>query len=158
YADNKCPSSQNWQERRKYTEKRPLLSVVHDAHQAEVDLLSPSEKYDLLLGQMAAPLTESNWNEGRSCYDRDGSVETWMGICHGWSPASYMLPRPKRVVTIPSADKRFTIRFFPSDLKALGSLLWASARTPTRFIGGRCNDKQPKTDANGRVLSDACFD
>jgi hypothetical protein len=158
YADPKSPTSQNWQERRKFTEARPLLQVVRDARQAEVDLLSPSEKYDLLLGQMTAPLTESMWSQGRSYFERSGSVETWMGICHGWAPAAFMLPRPTKLVTLPSADKRFTIRFFPADLKALGSLLWAAARTPTRFIGGRCNDKGPKLDANGRVLSDDCFD
>jgi len=123
-----------------------------------VDLLSPSEKYDLLLGHVQAPLTEAMWNQGRAYFDRDGRVETWMGICHGWSPASFMLPRPRQTIVLPSADRRFNIRFFPSDLKALGSLLWASTKPPTRFIGGRCNDKQPKADPNGRVLSPDCFD
>ena len=158
YADPRSPTSQNWQERRKHTEARPLLSIVRDAQQAEVDLLSPSEKYDLLIGQMTAPLTESMWNQGRGYFERSGSVETWMGICHGWAPASFMLPRPTRVVTLPSADKRFQLHFFPADIKALGSLLWASSRTPTRFIGGRCNDSKPAADANGRVQSDDCFD
>lgn len=158
YADKRSPSTQDWRECRKYSEARTLLDIIRDAKQDEVDLLSPSEKYDLLLGHVNAPLTATMWDQGRSYYERDGAVELWMGICHGWAPASFMLPRPKRVIELPSADSRFKIRFFPSDLKALGSLLWAMTRPPMRFIGGRCNDKQPKTDANGRVLSDACFD
>jgi hypothetical protein len=158
YADEEGPDAQDWQERRRYTESRPLLDIVHNAVQAEIDNLSPSEKYDLLLGHVQAPLTEAMWNQGRTYFERSGTVELWMGICHGWAPASFMLPRPRRVVELPSADPRFKIRFFPSDIKALGSLLWASTNPPTRFIGGRCNDKQPKLDENGRVISDAGFD
>jgi len=49
-------------------------------------------------------------------------VETWMGICHGWAPASYMLARPRRTLSLKSPDG-VLIRFFPSDVKALASLL-----------------------------------
>ncbi len=158
YADSKNPRTQNWQELRNYHQSRTLRAVSDTGTQKEVDLLSPAEKYDLLLGHLDGPLTDAMWEQGRAYFERDGAVETWMGICHGWSPASFMLPRPQRVVNLPSADGRFNIRFFPSDLKGLGSLLWAMTRPPTRFIGGRCNDKKPKTDANGRVKSEACFD
>ena len=49
--------------------------------------------------------------------------------------------------------------FYQSDIKALSSLLWANAASATRFIGGRCNDKDPAADAiTGRVKSADCFD
>lgn len=69
-----------------------------------------------------------------------------------------MLPRPRKVVTVLAADGKTKVRFYPSDVKALASLLWANAGTPTRFIGGRCGEKSPKTDENGRLLSPAAFD
>jgi len=98
------------------------------------------------------------WADGKSFYDATGSVETWMGICHGWSPAAYMLARPKRSITIVTPDN-IPIKFFPSDIKALGSLLWANMPARTRFIGGRCNDKNPAMDqSTGRVVSAQCFD
>jgi hypothetical protein len=81
-----------------------------------------------------------------------------MGICHGWAPAAYMLPRPARAVTLPSFDGSQEIKFYPSDIKALASYIWARANPPTRFIGGRCHDKDPKRDSVGRIVSANCFD
>ena len=66
-------------------------------------------------------------------------------------------PRPAKPATLPGVSGG-KITFYPADIKALASLLWASASTVTRFIGGRCNDKNPATDANGRVISAKAFD
>lgn len=120
--------------------------------------LSPSEKYDLLIGDRNYSLTKQSWNEGYPYYKQYNKVENWMGICHGWAPAAYMLPRPVKSVVVKSTDGK-EIKFRPSDIKALGSLLWAKTRNSTRFIGGRCNDKDPDKDPNsGRVKSQDCFD
>jgi hypothetical protein len=70
-----------------------------------------------------------------------------------------MLPRPKKSVTVPAADGKTSITFYPSDIKALATLLWAKVRTETGFIGGRCNDKDPARDPQtGRIISQNCFD
>lgn len=38
-------------------------------------------------------------------------------------------------------------------------MLWANVRTRARFIGGRCNDREPATDpGTGRVIAGDCFD
>jgi hypothetical protein len=69
-----------------------------------------------------------------------------------------MLARPTGSVTLSTPDN-IPITFYPSDIKSLATLLWANINTPSRFIGGRCNDKEPATDpANGRNVSDDCFD
>ena len=52
-------------------------------------LLSPAEKYDLLVGDANYGLTKQMWNAGKGYHDRYGSVESWMGYCHGWAPAAY---------------------------------------------------------------------
>jgi hypothetical protein len=98
------------------------------------------------------------WAEGQRIQSSSGSVAAWMGICHGWAPASYMLPRPTNAVTVLAADGQTQITFYPSDIKALASLLWARVPSATRFIGGRCNITNPARDANGRLLDQAAFD
>ncbi len=116
--------------------------------------LSPAEKYDLLLSDSNFSLTNTILNEVRSY----GTFEGWEGICHGWAPAAYMYNRPTRSVKLANAGG-LEITFYPSDIKALSSLLWANLSYPTKFIGGRCNQKNPQQDpTNGRILSQECFD
>jgi hypothetical protein len=157
YADPKFPGSEDWQANQEYIHQHPAAKIVSEGG-AGIDLLSPAEKYDLLVGDSTGRLTAAMWAEGEEYYRDSGKVETWMGICHGWSPASFMLPRANKPVTVPVMNGDAKVAFYPADIKALASLLWAQADTVTRFIGGRCNDKNPKTDANGRVLSAEAFD
>ena len=121
-------------------------------------LLSPAEKYDLLVGDKDFTLTNTMFLEGKGYYDRNGEVESWMGICHGWAAAAYMLPRPKQVVWVKSFDGKHDIPFYPADIKSLGSLLYAKNQYQSNFIGGRCNAKDPQKDENGRVIDQQCFD
>lgn len=123
----------------------------------DINLLSPAEKYDMLVGDQNYTLTNYMLNRPRG-FASGGKVAAWMGICHGWAPASYMLPRPVESITVTAADGVTDITFRPTDLKALGSQLWATGSQSTKFIGGRCNIKNPKTDRNGRILDQKCFD
>ncbi len=122
-----------------------------------INILSPSEKYDLLLGDSNYTLTKKMMNEGKYYYESAGKVEPWMGICHGWAPAAYMLDRATSVVTVKSVNG-IDIPFYPSDIKSLATLLWANVPVYTKFSGGRCNTKEPKKDSNGRILDAQCFD
>lgn len=140
-----------------------------------LDYLSPSEKYDILVSGVAGYtrykelkgfdqpylLTERMWQDGEYYWTPEKPVETWMGICHGWAPAAYMLDRPTKSIEVLAVDGT-AIKFFPSDLKSLGSLLWAKVAPGSRFVGGRCNDKAGETvsvdDENGRVKGQKCFD
>jgi hypothetical protein len=36
--------------------------------------------------------------------------------------------------------------------------MWAQNQYDSRFVGGRCNVKKPKTDENGRIIEQDCFD
>jgi len=157
YADDDFPASDDWKENHQYVAQKPAAKVVAAADQAAIDALSPSEKYDLLVGDAAFSLTRSMWADGQTYYERAGTVETWMGICHGWAPASFMLARPRRTVTVRS-PAGVVLRFFPADIKALASLLWASAAPAMRFCGARCEEKDPEKDESGRALSAAAFD
>ena len=121
--------------------------------------LSPAEKYDILVGDSNFTFTRSMLSTGQSYYNRAGYVETWMGICHGWAPASYMLPRPIKTIEVTAVDGYTKVKFRPSDLKSLASQLWATGQQQTKIIGGRCNKKNPRTDRRtGRILDQECFD
>jgi hypothetical protein len=158
YADPGFPNSADWSVNYNYVKTHPAAAILASGNTAAINNLSPSEKYDILVGDSSYSLTKRMWAEGKAIYDSRGSVETWMGICHGWAPASYMLPRPTNAVTVTAADGHTQITFYPSDIKALASLLWARVPAPVKFIGGRCNVSNPGRDANGRLLDQAAFD
>lgn len=154
YADpNK--NSGDWKAHTDYVREIPADTFIESGM---IDILSPAEKYDLLVGDKNFSLTKKMMDEGRYYYESQGKVESWMGICHGWAPAAYMLDRPTNIVTVKSATG-LEIPFYPSDIKSLGSLLWANVRTYTKFSGGRCNTKDPKKDSqSGRIVDQECFD
>jgi len=91
-------------------------------------------------------------------------MATWEGICHGWSTAAGIVPRPRRTVTFTLDDGR-KLKFYPADIKGLIAYLWANSliqdgrwydNNGTPQGGGilmqglRCNEKKPKKDEWGR--------
>lgn len=89
----------------------------------------------------------------------------WEGICHGWSTAAGVIPRPTGTATFILPNGR-RLNFYPSDIKGLVSLTWANSiiqdslivdgRTDQVSGGGvimqglRCNDDSAETDEWGR--------
>lgn len=100
-------------------------------------LLSPAEKYDLVVGDPEMGLTKYSWELGEKNIGLGGKVPTWRGICDGWSSASQKMPRPNKSVVLKS-PYGLPITFYPEDIKALGSLLYARAQKKVIFLGKRC--------------------
>ncbi|MGZ3698292.1 MAG: hypothetical protein ACXWP5_09175 [Bdellovibrionota bacterium] len=149
YGDPEFPNSFDWKENSVY--------LSNPQNSCSVDQLSPAEKYDLLVGDSRQTLTHAMLKEGQGYYNNHGKVEAWMGICHGWAPASYMAGRPAKTLEALAEDGRTRIHFFPSDIKALTSLLWAKGQFENRFIGERCDNQNPPMDENGRITDPACY-
>ncbi|MEQ1876920.1 MAG: hypothetical protein ABL958_09765 [Bdellovibrionia bacterium] len=142
-----------------YANQNHFLDIFNTGDQAKINQLSAAEKYDLLTGDSNAGLTNHVWSEGKRIYEQHGgNMERWMGYCHGWAPASYMLARPSRALEVTSFDGNRKVKFYPAELKGLASFLWAVSGFESRFIGGRCNAKKPETDEVGRVLDPNCVD
>lgn len=159
YADASFARSEKWERNQASVTGKNSLQAIYDSQDSSsIDNLSPSEKYDLLVGDAHGTMTQAMWAEGQYFFNEYGSVENWMGICHGWAPASYLVPRPSKTVELTAADGTTRLKFYPADIKALASLLWAKAQPDSRIIGWRCDDKSPRTDGNGRVISQVCFD
>jgi len=123
---------------------------------------SPSEKYDLLVGDYNFTLTNKMKQEGNYVVkDEDGDVPEWMGICHGWAPASYLYKAPVKAAKVMAADGKTMIEFLPDDIKALATLFWAETRYKTRFMGGRCKytdiKEIPSDPETGIWEEDTCY-
>ena len=140
-----------------------------EQRQQKLDMYSPAEKYDLLVGSSDFTLTNQAKQQGHKYADEDGAVAAWMGICHGWAIAAYASPRPAQSIAVKAVDGKTTVNFYPDDLRALVSLKWAAASSWNGlFIGGRCNVSQHADDddeqrlnvdaESGRVLDAECFD
>lgn len=156
--ENPPNNDDDWKYNREYVLKNPANTYLTNER---INLLSPAEKYDLLIGDDTFKLTEKVWKEGERFYNSAKKVETWMGICHGWAPASFMVPRPLKSIKVISADGKYTITFYPSDIKALWSQLWANISFRASLVGGRCELKASdikKDPASGRILPQECFD
>lgn len=137
----------------------------------EISALSPSEKYDILVGDKDFTLTREVWDGILQEASKTRFMAIWSGICNGWASAAVNLPRPasKVVVTSPQGKK---VTFYPDDIKALTSLLWAHSFLKTTkdlqptdtqpedvvFYGNRCNKKRPKHDRSGRTLEQTEYD
>lgn len=105
-----------------------------------------------------------NDTEYRYWREKGGTLAYWSGICDGWGPASLYLPRPSKPVTLTGALGH-QITFYPDDIKALGSYLFAKTNTDYmstmnyRFAGRKCDEKgKPETDDKGYVKDIRCND
>jgi hypothetical protein len=124
-----------WDKFKEMRDKFPIYT-----YEGKEKLLSPAEKYDLLIGDEQMSLTKYSWELGEKIAGVSGKVPTWRGVCDGWASAAQMMPRPKRSVTL-SAPNGVSLTFFPEDIKALGSLLYARAQENVIFLGKRCRSQ-----------------
>lgn len=155
YADPGFPN--DWDARYEYVTQRSAAAILAAQNPDHIDSLSPVEKYDLLLRDDRGSLTAAMWAEGREMRERGLNIPAWAGICDGWAAASIMVPRPQKAVMFRAATGQ-EVTLYPSDIKALLSLLWARGDAPVRHLGGRCNDVYPTKDEAGRLSSPPCFD
>lgn len=153
--------------------KAKVHPKIYELDEKDLAKLSPSEKYDLLLGDTNFDLTNRVWNyvqtygekkswgfltsidmpAGYKIPDNSSSMATWEGICHGWAVAAGHTPRPEKTVwvTLPNGKK---MPFYPNDIKALISIMWANSTIQDAVIveGLRCNQKRPDKDEHGRFI------
>lgn len=95
----------------------PTQEQVKSMTPEEIAMLSPSEKFDILLGRYDYPLKVVV--DGQS----NPKADSWAGICHGWAPATLHHAEPA-AKTIQN-DEGITIPFGSADIKALLSYYYA---------------------------------
>ena len=156
YADVNFPNSKNFEDNFNYITEHSAATIAASADQIAIDQLSPSEKYDLLLGDANWTLTNYSWEQGQRYLSESGFIPHWMGICHGWSAAAHMNVAISHKPIVVESVNHIRITFYPSDIKALQSMLWANASPVTRFIGTKCKVNNPERNSIGRVIDPDC--
>ncbi len=125
---------------------------LFDMSEDEIALLSPAEKYDLLVGNYQYTLTY------RIQAQNGANESAWAGLCHGWTPASMHYEEPQPVVmynpdglVIPfgSADIKALLTYFDgevvrNDRYPAASVPWA---TSPRVMGSLCLNDDPHNEA-----------
>lgn len=150
YADSRFPTDAPWE-----TISNHLLSSIG---RTPLNQLSPSEKYDLLLGDSNFTLTRTMIKNATN-EARNGTIEFWIGYCTGWANAAMMMPRPRHSVVLTARGTKTQIEFRPDDIKALGALLWSTGSFPARTSGNLCRENPVQRDPiTDRPLNPLCRD
>ncbi len=126
----------------------------------DIAKLSPAEKFDLYMDRYDFPLTKQEQEKMLEAVDeKTKKIPSWFGLCHGLAPASLMEPEPGPVLKVKN-KKGLEIPFYPSDIKALMTYIYANAGGTDRFIGVRCQteDHELKVDSRGRIAAPECRD
>ncbi|MBK9294502.1 MAG: hypothetical protein IPM57_08665 [Oligoflexia bacterium] len=153
YADPAYPKSKDWQQNYSSFVSSPTSSLISAGRYHH---LSPAEKYDFLVGDYNFTLTQSMWRKVQNYASTNGVIPSWAGICHGWAPASLVYDEPVRSVTLTAANGA-SIKFNPTDIKALASQLWAE-ESKVNFIGKKCKVSSPARNSIGEVDKQECED
>ncbi len=110
--------------------------------EAQLNQLSPAEKYDVLLGRYDYPTVQ---NEMRRAHP---SHPKWFGLCHAVAAVTALYQEPQsQMVSIPlvNGGKRQMI-FYSSDIKALLALsVDQTSATYAPYIGQRCHPGAPNS-------------
>lgn len=156
YSDSSFPKSKFFMDNYNYFLARPPEALLAAGN---LNQLSPAEKYDLLVGDRNWTLTKAMWQKGLSDLATDGGVATWTGICHGWAGATHMgVKQPQNAVTATDVTGTYSILFYPDDIAALLSFLWADSSPEAVKAGNRCKQGVVTKDPYNRPLDPACLD
>ncbi|MFI5391316.1 MAG: ankyrin repeat domain-containing protein [Bacteriovoracales bacterium] len=119
----------------------------------KLSCLSPSEKFDLLMGDKKWTLTNYERNrteimktiQGSAEYDPKFKIPGWEGICHAWAPASIAYEEPSPGLL--RNPEGVVVPFGSADIKALlafgihlESPIIPQLRKTTMFAGTRCSE------------------
>lgn len=154
FADSNFLKKSYWEDRFEYIKSNPPSNYIA---KEKIFALSPSEKIELLIGDTEGNLTAYMWRRGKDILDRFGQIASWIGLCDGLALASTNFPFPKKSVNIWSFDGKYKIKFFPEDIKSLGTLLWKQGSYSYKIIGERCDEQLPEISENGRYTTNTCF-
>ncbi len=141
YVDRNFVKLPTFQSRIQYIQNNPMSEIARSRSRDAAnlrDMLSPAEKYDLLVGDLTSSLARSQWRIAESQH-RNGGIGEWMGLCDGSAAATFITREPTRNIVLKDPIYGRDIRFFAADVKALASLLYSEFVVAVPVVGGRCN-------------------
>jgi hypothetical protein len=110
----------------------PNQAEVSSMNQADLNLLSPAEKFDILRGEYDLPIAKDLKKGDPSKSD------WWKGLCNGWTVSSLNFAEPKAIVyTSPVTGQ--TVPLASSDVKALLAYYYGTVdRSNAEYVGSAC--------------------
>ena len=120
----------------------PIIAMEELKDPDEIRLLSPAEKYDLLIARPDYPVTNFERNRTeilRTRSEPDFKIPRWEGLCHAWAPATHLFDNPAPVTM--TNPEGIEIPFGSSDVKALLTYFLHVEDEMTFFVSRRCNIK-----------------
>ncbi len=159
YADSEFMRLPSFRQRSDYFSTYSMSRILRqsDAYVRSewIDVLSPAEKYELLVGDRDGTLSQALWAEGEK-FHRAGTLAHWMGICEGSAAASVLFPEPRHAVDVWAPDGT-PVRFHVMDIKGLAGLVWSAYNAKIPIAGSRCSLANMTKDARGIVINEGCF-
>jgi len=135
-----------------YFQSHTLKSILKlrtaTERERQIAILSPAEKYDLVLGDLDRSFSTFIWADVLKNYEH-GEVPGWYGVCDGSSSASVLFKAPARSVMIQSRIKGVRVPFYIGDVKALLAYMmttYVSSDLP--IVGSRCDKVKPDPRKN----------
>ncbi|OFZ23384.1 MAG: hypothetical protein A2202_07300 [Bdellovibrionales bacterium RIFOXYA1_FULL_36_14] len=135
YLDEFFQNNLEWEDLFHEYEKYPPELLIDTGN---IDILSPIEKYEYLIGNTNFSMTKNEWQKGQDYINQFSFVPHWIGLCHGTAPATLNSPRPTNAIKVKSYNGKHDIIFYPSDLKELLSYAWAMNSESSVMLGSRC--------------------
>jgi len=111
--------------------KSPTLAQLKTLTQAEINQLSPAEKYDIFKRDYRYPTVKRVFTQVSP------TAASWHGICHGYTAAAMNHAEPETVV-LTNRDG-IEVTFYSSDVAGLLAYFYAKdAPTKATLVGERC--------------------
>jgi inner membrane protein len=125
--------------------KHQLMELL-PRHSSELLRASPTEKYDIAVGDyyLSATRAESTVR-GRGYLNINPNTPMWAGYCNSISTAALFEKEPIKAVTVLNPDG-YEITFYPNDLKALLGIAYLFPSSPLWDLGNRCQLDGPKNE------------
>ena len=116
--------------------KLPTASQIQTMSAAQINLLSPAEKIDIIRGRFALPLMKELQK------DKPTDDDWWKGLCNGWTMASLNIDEPHPIVySVPGSQIKVPLG--TGDIKGLLAFYYANrANGDAAYVGSTCQPKK----------------
>jgi hypothetical protein len=131
----------NWNESiSSYYQPKEYQSMKSDKAKLEKqidEVYSPSEKYDILVGDYDFTMTNFLKDYVKQIGNGYDEIPEFIGASNGWAIGVHNYLKPKNPVTLRNIDD-IKLTFIPDDIAAIVSMYYSTLPIANNFVGGIC--------------------
>jgi hypothetical protein len=113
------------------------LIPINEINSEQIKYLSPTEKYDLILGQEEYNFTQKERKRTKVMLQQENNIPKWYGLCHAWAAATLFFDEPNPIEFV--RKDGLVIPLGSSDIKALLIYFLHKNSGNTYFVSKRCD-------------------